>query len=33
MQSRYDSADFQAYGVEKWVNDSEVSRLEPLQMR
>ena len=33
MQSRYDSADFQAYGIEKWVNDLEVSGLEPLRMR
>jgi hypothetical protein len=33
MQSRDDRADFQAYGAEKWVNDPEVSGLEPLQMR
>ena len=33
MQSRNDRADFQAYGVEKWINDPEVSGLEPLQMR
>jgi len=33
MQSRNDRADFQADGVEEWVNDSEVSGLEPLQVR